>query len=436
MGIFPMLGLNTNVAKTLLRLGLVAISLLWLPAPSFAAAQSRIPPVIRPQKFLILLPEAFRGWMCVDFGVAGAPLLPREGNARVIRPRQGEVLTTSDKSGIPDIFGEAWIEANGQRRPLPDDVAIQSGISQFQSGNPTERVCAFVGTLDEREAAGDSAPGFGNDSRPSVRISMEERKALEALYKATDGDHWKHHVSWLGPEGTECTWHGITCGSPYDPPGVIDIELSENNLSGDIPDALAGLTQLESVNIAGNKLSGKLPDALLKKWLSGSLWIVADPPAFTDVSEVDFESASTSILCSRDRIILRSDGTATLYSEKCRDRTPQDRATFCEVKHGRVFGDEFGTLAALLERNRFYSLKPKYSRSVTDVGFSSLRVVRGEKTYEVEEYAGGSPYEFWVITGFIGGLMGRDYWDSTTKIAKCPRWAKGRIPYGNSLLTP
>jgi hypothetical protein len=209
---------------------------------------------------------------------------------------------------------------------------------------------------------------------------------------------------------------------------VTHIELSENNLSGALPEALSALTHLEEIDIVLNHVSGKLPDAMIKKWLSGSLWIIAEPSAFTDVSEVDYESLSTSVLCEKDRIILRSDGTAKLFTEKCRNRTPQDRVTYCEMKEGRIFGDTFGTLAVLLEKNQFYSLRRKYYRSVTDSSIDSLRVVRGVKTYEVVEYAGGSPYELWIIAGFINGLEVGVDWDKTKAIPKCPFWEKGRVP--------
>jgi hypothetical protein len=413
-----------------LCLGIAAGSLASFAVPFPVAAQSRKAPAVTRQKYIFLLPDGFKGWICVDFSIAGAAPLPREGDVLVVRPRQGEVLSTSDSgnAAVPILYGEAWLEVNGERRPLPKDLTLQSGPSRIGPNEPTQRECAFFGTLEEREAAGDHAPGFESLSEDHQHIPMEERMALEALYRSTDGDHWTHHGGWLGPEGTECKWHGITCATPNEPAYVTHIELSENNLSGDLPEALAGLDHLEEINIVLNHLSGKLPDTLIRKWLSGSLWIIAEPSAFTDVAEVDYESLSVSILCANDRLILRSDGTAKLFTEKCRNKTSQDRVTYCEVKEGRVFGGTFGTLSALLEKNRFYSLRRKYYRPVTDSSIDSLRVVRGEKTYEVEEYAGGSPYEFWVITGFITGLEAGIGWEKTTSISKCPAWEKGRVP--------
>lgn len=431
-----------------------ASSLVWFSASIPLAAQSKKSKA--PQEYVFLLPEGFKGWVCVDFNISGAAPLPREGTAAVIRPRPGEVLATSDSRIQSVFYGEAWIETNGQRRPLPKGVTLEPGVSRIGPNEPTQRDCAFVGTEDEREMAGDTAPGFEKRFQEQQHIPPEERDALEALYKSSEGDHWTHRMRWLGPEGTECTWHGVTCAPTYkandDSTHVIGIDLfqnnlsgsfpealahlthlerldlSENNLSGPIPEALGGLTQLNSISIHGNNFSGQLPDPLIKKWLTGLLEIIAEPSAFTDVSEVDYESAGTSLLCSRDRIVLRSDGTAKLFAKKCRNKTPQDRATYCEVKEGRIFGQTFGALATLLDKNRFYSLRKEYSRSITDTYIDSLRVTRAGKTHEVVEIAGGSPYELWIIEGFVTGLEADVEWGKTMSTPTCPAWEKGSIP--------
>src|SRR5262245_50154348 len=74
------------------------------------------------RRFLYLLPEGFSGWVCVEFGVTGAPALPREGDRLLIRVRPGEALKTSDKAGPIPPTGEAQVEARGKRAPLPEDV--------------------------------------------------------------------------------------------------------------------------------------------------------------------------------------------------------------------------------------------------------------------------------------------------------------------------
>jgi hypothetical protein len=46
----------------------------------------------------------------------------------------------------------------------------------------------------------------------------------------------------------------------------------------------------------------------------------------------------------------------------------------------------------------------------------------------VVEYAGGGPYDLWIITGFISGLETGLDWEKTTSIPKCPVWEKGKVP--------
>src|SRR2546425_10844706 len=116
------------------------------------------------QRFIYLLPEGFSGWVCVDFGVAGAPPLPREGNALLIRPRPGETLKTSDEAGDIPPIGDAWIESRGKRQHLPTDVYERRMSSLTDTKNPVEHYCVFFGTEDAADAAGD-APGLDKPPR-------------------------------------------------------------------------------------------------------------------------------------------------------------------------------------------------------------------------------------------------------------------------------
>jgi hypothetical protein len=449
MRTYSVLALKASIAITLLRLGLAVSTLILIGTDPLVAAQSQEFP--KDQKFIFLLPDGFRGWVCVDFGISGAAPLPREGDALVIRPRPGEVLQTSDNAAPWTLRGETWLEVNGKRRPLPKGVTLREGVSRSGPSEPTERGCAFVGTEDERDAAAETAPGFENLSRRRIVIPPEERQALEALYNATDGDHWKHHVGWLGPVGTECNWHGVSCGGSDKAGAVVDLDLFDNNLTGSIPEKLRQLTKLEALNLGDNQLvgavpstlgqlvhlnwltlhenllSGLLPDPLIERWLAGALQVRAENTQLTDVSEIDFESSPSALLCGTQRIIFRSDGKATLFTKRCRNATPRDRSTFCEAKEGKVY-QSFAMLAWLIEKNGFFALQREYSISVTDSEFFSTRVIQNGRTYEVVEYAGGGPFELWAIEQAIQGLAFSTDWTKTSRIGKCPRWDDSKAP--------
>ena len=71
---------------------------------------------------------------------------------------------------------------------------------------------------------------------PSGAFASEEtdRDALVAFYRATDGDNWYRNENWLTNAPID-TWYGVIT----DRMGrVIELSLSENDLSGSIPPVL------------------------------------------------------------------------------------------------------------------------------------------------------------------------------------------------------
>ena len=276
-------------------------------------------------------------------------------------------------------------------------------------------------------------------------IPAEERQALIALYNATDGDHWTDHSGWLGPAGSECQWHGVVCVPTRDGQWTVfqlslfanhlvgaipdsiaqlthlgDIGLGHNQLSGRVPEALVQLNELKWLNLFDNRLSGLLPDALIRRWEDGSLDIVGDVPQFTDVSEIEFDWIANSVLCARQRITLRADGSTIFFNERCRNATPDDRTTYCEKKEGSLHWSRFAKLARLIERNGFFGLQSSYSKSVTHGGFETTRVTRNGKVYAVENYADAGPLELWTIERAIEGAAFDIEWEKTTTQPKCP----------------
>ena len=95
---------------------------------------------------------------------------------------------------------------------------------------------------------------------PSGAFASEEtdRDALIALYRATDGDNWLSNDNWLTNAPID-TWYGVIT----DIRGrVIELNLSENDLSGSIPAELGKLTELEWLDLTDNGLKGQIPPEL------------------------------------------------------------------------------------------------------------------------------------------------------------------------------
>jgi hypothetical protein len=202
---------------------------------------------------------------------------------------------------------------------------------------------------------------------------------------------------------------------------VIELHLTENNLKGRIPDEITKFVRLESLNIFGNQLSGRLPEVVIKSLLAGSLWITAETPLLTDVSAIDVES-DPPLLCGQHRIVFQANSSAVSYTRRCRNATPEDRTTYCEVKEGQIWWGDFARLAWMLEENGFFDLKPKYERNVTDSGFVSIRVIRLGKPYEVVDYAGGGPLNLWTIQTSIEGVGALADWEKSKTQPQCPAW--------------
>jgi Leucine-rich repeat (LRR) protein len=91
-----------------------------------------------------------------------------------------------------------------------------------------------------------------------AQIPAIEREALIALYESTNGDGWTDKTDWLGDEGTECTWRGVTCSGG----NVQQLSLRSNQLSGSLPAELGNLSNLDYLDLGSNQLSGSLPAEL------------------------------------------------------------------------------------------------------------------------------------------------------------------------------
>lgn len=85
-----------------------------------------------------------------------------------------------------------------------------------------------------------------------------ERKALIALYEATDGPNWIYSDGWLGAPGTECDWGGVYCDSQRR--HVSQLSLGLNGLTGDIPPQIGDLSSLIDLHLEGNQLSSLPPE--------------------------------------------------------------------------------------------------------------------------------------------------------------------------------
>ena len=116
------------------------------------------------------------------------------------------------------------------------------------------------------------------------------RDALRDLYTATDGPNWLESLGWMGAEGTECSWHGVTCSDSGET--VLRLDLSGNGLIGELPDSLQALSDLtpgEGLDLCWNEVlvDGELADFVNAVHLGG------DPGFCQGVDRLPFSRALT-----------------------------------------------------------------------------------------------------------------------------------------------
>jgi DNA-binding SARP family transcriptional activator len=103
----------------------------------------------------------------------------------------------------------------------------------------------------------DDAPTATHSAPGPTGIPQTEYQALLTLYDQTGGPGWKHSDGWLS-DSTPCAWFGVTCSGG----AVIELNLPDNDLSGEIPPETGLLTNLYVLNLEFNQLRGDIPPEL------------------------------------------------------------------------------------------------------------------------------------------------------------------------------
>jgi Leucine-rich repeat (LRR) protein len=84
-------------------------------------------------------------------------------------------------------------------------------------------------------------------------VSTQDSLALVALYNSTNGEDWNNNTNWL--DGPVKDWEGVWVESGK----VVELDLYDNNLTGNLPAEIGNLSNLIQLNLNKNLLEDTIP---------------------------------------------------------------------------------------------------------------------------------------------------------------------------------
>lgn len=140
-----------------------------------------------------------------------------------------------------------------------DDIEINGATSATYS-------FTYTGTTDEGLYRCDVTNGGVPNLTLSRFITVidqtvterEDYAALEAFFYATGGPNWVNKTNWLTSASFD-QWLGLKINQAG---RISELNLGDNNLTGQLPNEIGDLTGLERIQFQNNQIEGKLPSAM------------------------------------------------------------------------------------------------------------------------------------------------------------------------------
>ena len=166
----------------------------------------------------------------------------------------------------------AWLTASKQGGSVRLEASANSGAAR----NTTVRCTAGTETATVSVSQG------------QVTARQQDSLTLADIYTSTSGSAWTHKWSLSAPMSQ---WYGVKLSSDGK---IEELDLSENNLSGTLPEAVTNLTSLKYCDLHGNDMTGIIPDGISSM----------TQLEFLDLSENSFGGAVPALNALTDLVVL------------------------------------------------------------------------------------------------------------------------------------
>ena len=100
---------------------------------------------------------------------------------------------------------------------------------------------------------------------PSGAVVTDDCLGLVHFYRATNKSPWRNSSGWTSefPNAANstmdcCVWEGVTCNKG-NPPRVVKLNLTSQNIYGMIPEQISLLSRMEELILSNNNLAGPIP---------------------------------------------------------------------------------------------------------------------------------------------------------------------------------
>jgi hypothetical protein len=114
---------------------------------------------------------------------------------------------------------------------------------------------------DTAEAIVRAASWVVHEDPMNIPEQFVDRFALAAIFYANGGDSWTNSNGWLSNKSICDGWYGISCY--FSSEKIEEIDLSRNNLQGEIPEVLTLLLDVRVLWLNNNALVGGIPGEIV-----------------------------------------------------------------------------------------------------------------------------------------------------------------------------